>query len=579
MGTSHPCYLEGKLRKYNRNISVIRLSKSTNISNNQTINMSKTSRDNNKISISIKKTYKKNKTSNIEKENINIKELLDDASSKQNNSKKISKSEYKKNYNQKEDNDESKYNIIKKKVRNKSPIPFNRAHLSNNINDYTIGKLISEDKSCKVYSGLGINGEIVTIKEYINLSINQKNLIIQNKKKLYNLNHPNILKVVYISGDVNENLSIVYEYSNLDNFENIIKKYGILDEKIIQLYGKQLLNGLQYLHRNNIYHKNLKLKNILVDNNATIKIANSLIDNLIMGDENDIYKLALNSNNIEYYIPPFFIKNIYKHNEEENIDSNANILIDLDNSSNSNNSNINEKNQFWQSFDLWYVGCILIEIISGKNLWSQYYFKNNLEFFNFLNTSNLNPTNINALLPKKISLEFKELIQTLLNSSLTKINNIYEKIFNLNFFKISSNNLTYKALTNISNSIKKSINDNNSSNFSDSAHLGQILANNKVLNILNGNNNALYSVSFSNEPSSMFGSKLYSSTKSNKKNEVRRNIDINLKQIKTMINEMPVVKEMKNEYSPEDKKEKIEKKFTFDELSKTSRENILKNQL
>ena len=579
MGTSHPCYLEGKLRKYNRNISVIRLSKSTNISNNQTINMSKTSRDNNKISISIKKTYKKNKTSNIEKENINIKELLDDVSPKQNNSKKISKSEYKKNYNQKEDNDESKYNIIKKKVRNKSPIPFNRAHLSNNINDYTIGKLISEDKSCKVYSGLGINGEIVTIKEYINLSINQKNLIIQNKKKLYNLNHPNILKVVYISGDVNENLSIVYEYSNLDNFENIIKKYGILDEKIIQLYGKQLLNGLQYLHRNNIYHKNLKLKNILVDNNATIKIANSLIDNLIMGDENDIYKLALNSNNIEYYIPPFFIKNIYKHNEEENIDSNANILIDLDNSSNSNNSNINEKNQFWQSFDLWYVGCILIEIISGKNLWSQYYFKNNLEFFNFLNTSNLNPTNINALLPKKISLEFKELIQTLLNSSLTKINNIYEKIFNLNFFKISSNNLTYKALTNISNSIKKSINDNNSSNFSDSAHLGQILANNKVLNILNGNNNALYSVSFSNEPSSMFGSKLYSSTKSNKKNEVRRNIDINLKQIKTMINEMPVVKEMKNEYSPEDKKEKIEKKFTFDELSKTSRENILKNQL
>ena len=579
MGTSHPCYLEGKLRKYNRNISVIRLSKSTNISNNQTINMSKTSRDNNKISISIKKTYKKNKTSNIEKENINIKELLDDVSPKQNNSKKISKSEYKKNYNQKEDNDESKYNIIKKKVRNKSPIPFNRAHLSNNINDYTIGKLISEDKSCKVYSGLGINGEIVTIKEYINLSINQKNLIIQNKKKLYNLNHPNILKVVYISGDVNENLSIVYEYSNLDNFENIIKKYGILDEKIIQLYGKQLLNGLQYLHRNNIYHKNLKLKNILVDNNATIKIANSLIDNLIMGDENDIYKLALNSNNIEYYIPPFFIKNIYKHNEEENIDSNANILIDLDNSSNSNNSNINEKNQFWQSFDLWYVGCILIEIISGKNLWSQYYFKNNLEFFNFLNTSNLNPTNINALLPKKISLEFKELIQTLLNSSLTKINNIYEKIFNLNFFKISSNNLTYKALTNISNSIKKSINDNNSSNVSDSAHLGQILANNKVLNILNGNNNALYSVSFSNEPSSMFGSKLYSSTKSNKKNEVRRNIDINLKQIKTMINEMPVVKEMKNEYSPEDKKEKIEKKFTFDELSKTSRENILKNQL
>ena len=54
---------------------------------------------------------------------------------------------------------------------------------------------------------------------------------------------------VIISEDIKENLNIVYESSNLDNFEKIINKYGTLSEKIIQLYGKQLLNGLQYLHK------------------------------------------------------------------------------------------------------------------------------------------------------------------------------------------------------------------------------------------------------------------------------------------------------------------------------------------
>lgn len=570
MGTSQPCYYEGKLRKMNRNMSELRLSNHININNNQKIKMSKTIRSNNKISISIKKTYKKNKTSNIEIQNINIKELLDDISTKSN--KKFSKSEYHNNYSNKKDNDKNEYNIIKKKIRNKSPIPLNRTYLSNNIQNYKIGQLISEDKSSKVYSGLGINGEIVIIKEYLNLTINQKNLIIKNNKKIYNLNHPNILKVLFISEDINENLIIVYESSNLDNFENIINKYGTLNEKIIQLYGKQLLNGLKYLHKNNIYHKNLKPKNILVDNNATIKITNSLIDNLILGNEKEIYNYLLNSDFIEYYMPPFFIKNIYKYNLDEDINNNENMFINCDKNKNYNNSNNDNMNELWQSYDLWFVGCILIEIISGKKPWSHYNFQNNLEFFKFLNT-----TNLNIILPKKISLECSELIQTLLNPSLTKMNSIYEKIFNLNFFKVSANNLTHnRTLMNISNSISmiKSRNDNNDSNFSDSgAHLGQMLANNKVLNLLNSNNNALYSVSFTNEESSLTGGKLSSSIVSNKKTELRNKVDINLKKIRTMKNEMAVITELKNEQSPNDEKIKITKKYTFDEMSKIPSDN------
>ena len=80
---------------------------------------------------------------------------------------------------------------------------------------------------------------MIAIKEYSNLSINIKNQIIKNKLKIYELNHPNIAKVIYLSDDYEEKLNIVYEFLDKDNFENIIKKNGAFNDKILQLFAKQ----------------------------------------------------------------------------------------------------------------------------------------------------------------------------------------------------------------------------------------------------------------------------------------------------------------------------------------------------
>lgn len=205
---------------------------------------------------------------------------------------------------------------------------------------YIKGELKEEDTFCKIYSGLSINGEMIAIKEYSNLSINIKNQIIKNKLKIYELNHPNIAKVIYLSDDYEEKLNIVYEFLDKDNFENIIKINGAFNDKILQLFAKQLLQGLQYLHKNNIYHKNLKSNKIFIDNDGIIKIADSLIDSIILGDETKIYNYLLNSKNIEFYVPPFFIKYIYK------IKTDKNNLKKFDKFIN---------NKYWKSYDLWFV--------------------------------------------------------------------------------------------------------------------------------------------------------------------------------------------------------------------------------
>jgi len=63
------------------------------------------------------------------------------------------------------------------------------------------------------------------------------------------------------------------EYISGGSIHNIIQKYGQLDEKLIQIYTAQILCGLEYLHINNIIHKDIKGGNILVDDKGICKLS------------------------------------------------------------------------------------------------------------------------------------------------------------------------------------------------------------------------------------------------------------------------------------------------------------------
>ena len=231
--------------------------------------------------------------------------------------------------------------------------------------------------------------------------------------------------------------------------------------------------------------------------------------------------------------------------------------------------NNNDKNIIfddWQSFDLWFAGCILIEISSGKKPWSHYNFKNNLELFDFLNTTNLIPD-----IPKKISYECKELIQILLDPIKTSKENIYETIFDLNFFKLKASDLKYQTtLTNITNSLKKSANNISDScnNLNSETQLGKILEKNKVVNIMNSNNGASFSISCSGEDSSLSGSifksNIVSPNVENKQFDLANKDEFHLSRLATIKTEMEEVKELQNEQSICDKIYENEWNFDFD---------------
>lgn len=68
--------------------------------------------------------------------------------------------------------------------------------------------------------------------------------------------------------------SILLEYAPYGDFYTIIKNKKLpINEKITRTYFHQLIEGLNYLHSQGVYHLDLKLANLLMGNGFTLKIA------------------------------------------------------------------------------------------------------------------------------------------------------------------------------------------------------------------------------------------------------------------------------------------------------------------
>ncbi|CAD8059275.1 unnamed protein product [Paramecium primaurelia] len=125
---------------------------------------------------------------------------------------------------------------------------------------------IGRGSYAKVYRAETENGELVAIK-VIDLKNMQKEIIpyMQNEMKLLSeSDNRNVIKL-FKSNQTNEKLILVLEYCQID-VEFMVKRYfkGKLSDDLVIIILRQLANGLSYLHRNKIIHRDLKLENFAV---------------------------------------------------------------------------------------------------------------------------------------------------------------------------------------------------------------------------------------------------------------------------------------------------------------------------
>jgi len=170
---------------------------------------------------------------------------------------------------------------------------------------------------------------------------------------LRDLKHPNIVK--YLCADIapdKKAVDILLEYMPGGSVRNLLDRFGPLDEKIVKIYMKQILEGLKYLHSKGIVHRNLKCSNILVDNDATIKLSDfGASKRISFSDSNKKNKdsVATNAESMvrdefneslkdsAYWMAPEVIINIGHH----------------------------------KAADIWSVGCVMYEMRTGNPPWSE----------------------------------------------------------------------------------------------------------------------------------------------------------------------------------------------------------------
>ena len=170
----------------------------------------------------------------------------------------------------------------------------NHMYPPTNIDFYKYGRLIGQGAFGKVNLGLNVlTGRVVAIK-----SFNKKNLDSPNnehmKKIIYEtnlmrkLNHPNITKILEMFED-EKYILIIMEYINGGNLFSFVKKRRKLTEKISKFLFRQIILGIKHIHSQNIVHRDVKLENILIDLNNTIKICDFGIGRILSSPDELIH--------------------------------------------------------------------------------------------------------------------------------------------------------------------------------------------------------------------------------------------------------------------------------------------------
>ena len=156
------------------------------------------------------------------------------------------------------------------------------------VSFYKYGRLIGRGAFGKVNLGLHIlTGRIVAIKSFNKNKLKNE----RAKAKIYheinlmkNLRHSSVVNILDTFETKNYILIIMENVAGGDLL-TFVKKRTKLNEKISKYIFKQILLAIKYIHSKNIVHRDIKLDNVLIDLNNTIKLCDFGVGKMVQDNE------------------------------------------------------------------------------------------------------------------------------------------------------------------------------------------------------------------------------------------------------------------------------------------------------
>ncbi|KAK5580578.1 hypothetical protein RB653_000598 [Dictyostelium firmibasis] len=151
------------------------------------------------------------------------------------------------------------------------------------IGNYLLGKTIGSGTSSKVKIGTNINtGKQYAIKITKPKRIKERKEIEREISILKRLKHDNIIQLHdAIYEDEAGRICLILELVSGGELFDYIVARGRLSEKEGRKFFRQMLCGLIYCHSNMVCHRDLKLENLLVDEDGNLKISDFGYSNII----------------------------------------------------------------------------------------------------------------------------------------------------------------------------------------------------------------------------------------------------------------------------------------------------------
>ena len=127
-----------------------------------------------------------------------------------------------------------------------------------------------------------------------------------------------------------------------NSIESVYLQKGSFSEVMIQKYVYQMVQGLRYAHSKHIIHRDMKGKNVLIDNHGLVKIADFGNSILTEKDENNAFTMDFEATPL--WTAPEAFKGSYDF-----------------------------------KYDIWGMGCVIIEMASAQRPWAECNFKNPMQ--------------------------------------------------------------------------------------------------------------------------------------------------------------------------------------------------------
>lgn len=144
------------------------------------------------------------------------------------------------------------------------------------VGKYELGRTIGEGTFAKVRFARNIEtGEPVAIKILDKEKVLKHKLVEQIKREISTMKlikHPNVVRLHEVMGSKSK-IFIVMEYVTGGELFDKIINHGRMREEVARKYFQQLINAVDYCHSRGVYHRDLKLENLLLDATGKLKVS------------------------------------------------------------------------------------------------------------------------------------------------------------------------------------------------------------------------------------------------------------------------------------------------------------------